>query len=563
MAVTGSFVSRPIQLIDSIASQLEIRHAKLVDRPWLGPKPNSRVMIATILVLCFLAAIANLYVRHNQSKVWDSNPDVTYIDGAPAFSTADAPLYLGHARAAVRGEDVMAVKRLRAYPQHAQAPSESEYSSIFDRPLLSVLIAFWSKDDSVTSLLTSAHLVTFGCTFATVVFVFTAFGIVGYWFEGAVAAVGGGLSTAYLVRSSIGRIDTDQMNLGFMYMMLGMVYLAFRARNWKTSLIYGTAAGLFAYVFMWWYGKPQLVLLGALSLGWLLFVRYRNLHLPLAACLLFLAAAGITFFNPFATVYTADVFKTGTLIFPKTLDTVTEVQQVPFSQILVFAAGSIEMGMVCLVGLSLFLIRHPVTAIAYSPLVGLGLLNFFVGNRAIFYSAPMLWFGAAFLLTSTARFIAFNLSDTLHQTRRDTVAIICGACLGLVIVWANSATGYLPRTSFPKPTLEGLTSLRTTADPSNSVVATWWDYGYASMFLNELPTIHDGGSQTRSPTHFVAQSLLDADQHASTGTLKFLVTRGLDGIAQQENIKSLKVTALAAADARSPDLYLVVTDQMA
>ena len=31
--------------------------------------------------------------------------------------------------------------------------------------------------------------------------------------EGAVAGLGGGLSSAFLVRSSIGRIDTDQLNL--------------------------------------------------------------------------------------------------------------------------------------------------------------------------------------------------------------------------------------------------------------------------------------------------------------------------------------------------------------
>ena len=41
----------------------------------------------------------------------------------------------------------------------------------------------------------------------------------GYWFEGSVAAVGGTLSAAYLPRSSIGRIDTDQMNLGFLYLL--------------------------------------------------------------------------------------------------------------------------------------------------------------------------------------------------------------------------------------------------------------------------------------------------------------------------------------------------------
>ena len=55
------------------------------------------------------------------------------------------------------------------------------------------------------------------------------FGAAGYWAEGAIAGLGGGLSEAYIPRSSIGRIDTDQMNLGFMYLMFGLVMIAGRA----------------------------------------------------------------------------------------------------------------------------------------------------------------------------------------------------------------------------------------------------------------------------------------------------------------------------------------------
>ena len=42
------------------------------------------------------------------------------------------------------------------------------------------------------------------------------------------------------------------------------------------------------------------------------------------------------------------------------------------------------------------------------------------------------------------------------------------------------------RPSFPKPVLEGLASLRETVGPEKSVVASWWDYGYVSLFLNDL-----------------------------------------------------------------------------
>ncbi|GIS11743.1 MAG: hypothetical protein CM15mP115_08940 [Alphaproteobacteria bacterium] len=79
--------------------------------------------------------------------------------------------------------------------------------------------------------------------------------------------------------------------------------------------------------------------------------------------------------------------------FPNTLSTITEIRTVSFSQILFNTTGSIEMGIVCLAGLALFQYRHPVIAFAYGPLVAFGLLNFVIGNRAIFYSAPIMWFG--------------------------------------------------------------------------------------------------------------------------------------------------------------------------
>ena len=52
--------------------------------------------------------------------------------------------------------------------------------------------------------------------------IFIAFAVTGYWLEASVAAPGGGLSIAYYWRSSIGRIDTDQLNLGFLYFMFAM-----------------------------------------------------------------------------------------------------------------------------------------------------------------------------------------------------------------------------------------------------------------------------------------------------------------------------------------------------
>ena len=142
------------------------------------------------------------------------------------------------------------------------------------------------------------------------------------------AALGGGLSSAYLVRSSIGRIDTDQLNLGFMYLMFGLVALAGRAKTRIQTIIWSMAAGLFANLFMWWYGKPELIAMAAIALVWLLCCLQRNILTVLAGTAVFLALSGIAFFNPFTSIYLKDVLCEASFIFPNTFQTITEIRQV-------------------------------------------------------------------------------------------------------------------------------------------------------------------------------------------------------------------------------------------
>lgn len=483
------------------------------------------------------------------------------------FSTADAPYFLEHAANYYSKEPISSFLRQRSYPNYLQTSSEvpeaPEAGSFRDYPLLSALLGEFAGSDDPFSLLKTGNLGLLFASILTAIAITICFGAAGYWAEGSIASLGGGLSTAYLVRSSIGRIDTDQLNLGFMYLMFGLVVFAGLAKSRIARLAWCFAAGLTANLFLWWYGKSELVFLAAIALIWLLVCLHRDFLTILSGTIIFIAISGIGFFNPFASTYLQDVLSQSHFIFPNTFSTITEIQTVSLGQILVNATGSVEMGLVCLTGLALFLIRHPVIAIAYGPLVAFGLLNFIIGNRAIFYSAPIMWFGAAFLMTTTARFIAANLSKGGYASRRDQTATILAASVAMVVAWVNSPTDYVPRPSFPKPVLEGLASLATTADPDNSVVATWWDYGYASMFFNALPTFHDGGTQTTPSTHFVATAFLDSDQARSVGNLKFLGTQGHKGIATQPDLASLRSQFDVALDAPSPDLYLVVTEQMA
>ena len=98
--------------------------------------------------------------------------------------------------------------------------------------------------------------------------------------------------------------------------------------------------------------------------------------------------------------------------------------------------------------------------------------------------------------------------------------------------WSHGQTHqrtYVPRPTFSKEVLAGFAAVNGQYDPESTVVATWWDYGYASTFLNNLPVLHYGGAVNTATTHFMARAFLDEEQTASFGTMKFLANQGSGG----------------------------------
>ncbi len=535
----------------------------VVTKPWLSPARLTKASILVAAIAIILAAGANSWVRANQLALWQADRETNFIDGAPSFSTADAPFFLRYAMLMDSGLSMAEMDKNRVFPNKiGEADNEEHATSIFEFPMISKVLSV-SSSNEIKAKLRNANLMIIITAAATALMITVCFGAAGYWTEGAVAAIGGGLSAAYLVRSSIGRIDTDQLNLGFMYLMFGLVVFAARAKSAIWLFAWTLAAAVSANIFFWWYHKAELIISAMIAFGWLLIYERRGFITTVLALGLFAIVSRVGLVDPLQSTYLMDRITQGGFSYINSFTTISEVQKLSITQILVSATGSVEMGIVCISGLAVFLVRHPVIAIAYGPLVAFGLLNFVIGNRAVFYSAPIMWFGAAFLITTTARFFAFNLSENCYRLRRDQSATVLATFLAMIIAWVNSPTDYLPRPSFSRPVLEGFASLKATADPTNSVVATWWDYGYASMLFNELPTFHDGGSQTTPSTHFIARAFLNPDQSFTIGNLKFLSTRGHAGIAAESSLAGLQQKFQEAISAPSPDLYLVVTSQMA
>lgn len=539
-------------------------HTSKVDRPWLRPLRLSRSGLLALMLFAIVATACNSLVRQGQYDAWAKNPASTALNDTVLFSTTDAAFFLKSAEIVKAGETFNEHLRLRHFPNAARQVEDTPYTKgLRDFPLLSVIVASIAQNNSISALAEVAHWFIPVTAAITALAIILALGATGYWLEACVAAIGGGLSASYLVRSSAGRIDTDQLNLAFVYLLFGMCVVAARTRSWKQYFLLCVAIGCIGYLFMWWYDRAQLVWIPVMSLVWMTTLFHRNLLLALAGAALVISLSGAAIFNPFDSAYLRDTTASLGFVFPNTYDTITEISPLTITQMLSRMTGSVEMGLLCVLGIGVWTSRHPVIGLAFAPFALFGFLNFVIGNRAIFYSAPVFWFGGAYLVTTLCRFIATQLTGEMRQQQAQTRAGITATMIAMLMAWAASPTSYIPRSTFPPPVIAGFEELGQSSQDRQAVVATWWDYGYIATLFSGLPTLHDGGSQTSPTTHFLARSMLEKEQSRSVGLLKSLATDGIAGIGNFQTAGELDYHFDKAASMGSPPLLLVVTNQMA
>ena len=559
----ATFLSRLTQHTDKLQSQ----HQALVNRPWLA-LPSGNIYVGLILLLSIVAAFANFHVRSQQYSHWESRPEVFFFQDTPLFSTMDAGYFLGIAQSLSRQDTPNDFEARRSFPDGKNSAKNVSEVGPGKAPLLSSLIYLLSDNDSPQALLEAGNAIIPVTAAITALAIILCFGATGYWLEGSVAAIGGGLSMAYLQRSAIGRIDTDQLNLGFFYLLFGLAIWAGRAKNWQTSLGVTILAGLTARLFMEWYGKSELIWISLFALFWMLLVCSRDWRRTIGLSILFILLSGVQIVDISSSIYVRDSVANNALQFPNVLTTVSEVNKIELRNILLRMTGSVELCIVGLAGMVFWAVRHPVFAVALGPLAVFALLNTVVGNRVIFYSAPTVWFGLAFILITATRAVYqmaiahFGGRQDFSQTENVTVSGVIASCL-LVFSYLVSPTKYIPQAAIPVQVVSALQSLQGVNDEKEAVMASWWDYGYSSLLFNKLPVFTDGGTQISPPTYMMAKALLAPSLQETANILRFMAREGSSGIASHASSQKTLFNHIASTASKpAPAIYLLLTDQM-
>jgi len=508
--------------------------------PFLRPVACLAVALAVVLtILFFMHHTRLLFAAGNVSSgvpLVGNNDGYFHLDQARAivsggkgllslFSEKKPSMLLAHILAAVAGSDRGAL----------------EHAASFAGPVMSLTMLLavlpWAME------MRSRFIVLFSPIFAV---------LAPYW----------------MVRTHIGMLDTDGLAPA---LVMGGLFCLYRVASSETHR-WGWGLGyscVLAFLWFWWRPGAYLELC---FLGLLIVCPGRNrghsvLRYVFAGCLLLIVGAALSGIKPFAYVLEYGLSHarlafgggTGALL----SNAIRELHGLNF-----FDLGEKSLGAVWLLGPAVF---------------GAGVYGYRQRSRSVFLLSGWLFCAAsllserflvlfipvAALCCTYGVFIACQwLAGKLDgQVRTPSVRIASAllvVCLpGLFFGSVSKALEFKPRQYFSKEDVVLARVLRESF-PKNTVIWTWWDYGYFFKYMTGMEVLFDGGSQTNASCFVGAYPLVQDDPELAAAWMKFYSVHSPESINQlmkgakwDAYLKSLeKVVREYTADGREVALCL-------
>ena len=246
-------------------------------------------MFGCLLLCCWLVLRFRLVVRYQQFETWELTPKSYFVGERPMMTTLDAPYWLRLAReyneGVFRPERAICVgiRNLRRLLGNCQlkelslplkytdttpvssssylsSSSQTQEINYRDVPLLSFIIAHLAPFFNYNYYLTGTMLIPILASLFILPLGMYFFRI-GVPVSGLLGGLIGTFAAGYYMRSSIGRIDTDMLNLFFPVLAGLMILLAGKAKTERNILLCSIGAGLSLFLFQWWYRQSWFYLL--------------------------------------------------------------------------------------------------------------------------------------------------------------------------------------------------------------------------------------------------------------------------------------------------------------
>ena len=180
-----------------------------------------------------------------------------------------------------------------------------------------------------------------------------------------------------------------------------------------------------------------------------------------------------------------------------------------------------------------FLIAFPITRIYYV-----------LGNSLLIGSIV---FVALAVISGVVIYLRKSIKDSDVSIKKALVVVLITLALVSPTVCGAYQTTALtvPGSSDPMWNAMDYVKENTTND---TVIISWWDFGYLFQIASDHPTSFDGGSQTGDRAYWVGKALTTSDFAQSKGILQMLGTTGSNASELLCNYTGSNVTAVNALD---------------
>ncbi len=486
---------------------------------------NWKIYIVLILAVFFVSG----YVRYNQYNRWKQNKSLYFVDNYPAMTTLDAYYWLRYAKEDKNGTYYKNDNdTLRAYPDTTGKPHYV--------PMLSFLI-------SKISNLSNSSIYNSGLFLVPILASLFVIPLSLYFYYAEMPMAGilgsfvGTFSWMYFIRTSMGRVDTDLLQLFFLFLASLFLMLFSKEKDKKLKIVYSALIGLTLAFFGWWYSHNGIILIYMILLVVMAFINKVDKKTTILSFVAF-----IIFANP---LYVYGAF--GSIVgffhnyfsitnssgegFPNILKTITEAEHVSFSKVLQYILSNKVIDVFGLLSFAVSIVFLKKYIIPILPILFLGLLSFHSSNRMVMFLSPFVGLGLGFLIDFAASYISRT-----KDIKKCWISFIATASAFLLIfaLMGFSAVNFNPKPSIAPDIVKSFINIKKKIKYAD--IVSWWDYGYAIEDIDGFATYHDGGAHGGARTYFIAKGFSCDNQTKFYNTISYIDSNGIKSI--NDRIKS-------------------------
>lgn len=459
-----------------------------------SPKQNTPLIpLVLVVILCALAVVGALAVHHTGFFVAQGLHD----GGVPYVSNNDGYFHLLEARSlAEEGRGVANV-----FTDSRQSMLLPHILAVFagnEASALQQLAAYIGPILGLTMLLgvlpwgieTRSGFVVFGATLLAL--------LAPYW----------------LVRTHVGSLDTDSLVPGLCLFGLYAVY-RFATAVHHRSLWAGLYLLTTAFLWFWW--RPGAYLSAGYVLLYLVYPSEsrtdRYIKVVLGACLLSVAGLAASSVQPFAGI-TDYVIAHIKLAFGGATDSllssaISELKGVGIADLGRKSLGSPWLLLIAMAGTAFYCWRKRWQSLFLVAGWAFGVASL-ISQRFIPLFVPVGAFFAVYGVFEACNWLG-KFGPRLSLPTPKARAVLLSVFLP-VLFWGvvSNSLSYKPKSYFSRSDFELAETVRTSFPPE-TIIWTWWDFGYFFQYHTGLATYFDGGSQTDATCFVAAHPLMQSN----------------------------------------------------